>query len=68
MGLYLFQGNFLVAGAAGNFVPEPLLRFLKNFGKKDMDGVPGGLGLSTESLRILYLDKKLAGVGIICRR
>lgn len=52
-----------MAGAAGNFVPRPLLRFVKNFRKKDMDGVPGGLGLSTESL--LYLDKRLAGVGII---
>lgn len=45
---------------------EPLLRFLKNLGMKDVgapSGVPGTLGLSTEFL--LHLDKKLVGVRII---
>lgn len=61
--MYLLQENFVVAGVAGGFVPEPRLRFLKNFGMKDIGCVSSGLGLSTEFF--LYLDKKLVGAGII---
>lgn len=52
-----------MAGVVGNFVPEPRLRFLKNFGTKDIGCVISGLGLSAEFF--LYLDKKLVGAGII---